>query len=285
MAKRYTSVNVKFLLTDIALKGLLELVKEQSKSGVIGNEVPTEFFKAELKNGTTLELETVEALTKSDSRGGNAVKNLYYYYETSTIKIQVSFHTEKVDKNVTYSVEGVDEIWVSATFLLLGERIEQITDKSNYIERFLSDDIALFAMIFSSIFFIILGIVSFTQIPDRLNLANLQEIENEWRSGTITDTVEIILKLERAKISTNPLRHLLQLQEPRNQFWTGLIIFSIMGVFYGYSRLPKRAFYWGAQVTEIDKKSSQGKFIINFIIGGIILTLVLNLLSNWLSTI
>jgi len=253
-----------FVLTEQELQRIHNLIIEQTQA--VSDSIQTT-YELKVKNGSIVELDSLEELFLLDNIGATAIKRLkitiadkknYSSYKTFLEFQDADF--ENTTESIKYRIVAKDRTWVSVTTSKLEERI-------NRIRRFALNQLITnkFRYILLSITFTVATmVVSFLVIKERHQslLEPLTALESRWKNGEITDPVEAILLIEKAKIKSEtdllnivPFVYLFLLPIP-------LVIL----VFTWQYCFPPYNFCWGEYLAVFDRRRNVGIFLIMAII-------------------
>jgi len=281
-----------FLLFEAELRRLHEVMVQQIRKTPIGEEFRTK-FQLKYRNGSVAFPASLDEVLEQENFGSSGILRLKMEVsdkdENASYMIGVQF--SKVDEDginyfssignydpIGYVVSGDDRDWVFVTSSQLDERIGKI--KAFPASRFSSGArrstfITLPLMIIPLVFLFMVLFADYRQghlASEQLNL-----LENNWKSGIIKDSGELIIQTAKINLgSTKP---------PFNDIM--LSITEIIGVYFilllsGLCYLyfhPSYNFLWGDYLSDYEKRRSRG----NLLFVGIILALVLCVLGNFIS--
>jgi hypothetical protein len=286
-----------FVLKEQDLRRLVELMNEQFKKN---SENDVEYnYTIKYKNGAVANTPDLESVLKQENDGSASIVRLevngVQTFEEKSSAIKVDFKNPDISDEeslipIRHIIKGQSRDWVFITSSLIEERIGKI--KRNQIDPTANNGRGrLLYKLFTPVFMLLLMIVLLISSPSAIgDLSDkrdkaINSIEEKWKLKEITDPIDAIIQLEKAKniqnddISVGTLLFGMLLSKPFIFVIIGLIlIISLAFVFIKY--YPAYNFYWGNYMEIFDKKESIRKLIIGILLGTIFLGIIVNLLSN-----
>lgn len=285
-----------FVLKEQDLRRIVDLMNEQLKKQST-NEINHK-FTIKYENGAVASTDNLDEILSQDNEGSESIVRLEIdisQKSNDTISsIKLDFRDpEEVDRDsvpIRHIIKSQSRDWVFVTSSLIEERIAKIKRKSiNPTQRGSLGN--LLFRLFSPILMIVFMICMFLAIPktsDKLSekkVKYINDIEQKWELGEITDPFCLVLELERAKatvdnqINTNDVFLSIFFSKPFIIIICGFVILGVILILFTYY-YPMCNFCWGNYIEVFEKKESRRKWIMGLFIGTIVLGVLVNLLSN-----
>ncbi|MGQ4647449.1 hypothetical protein [Lyngbya aestuarii] len=253
-----------FVLTEQELQRIHNLIIEQTQA--VSDTIYIT-YELKVKNGSIIELNSLEELFLLDNIGATAIKRLKITVADkknySSYKTFLEFRdadAENATNSIEYRIIAKDRTWVSVTTSKLEERINKI--KRLALNQLITNK---FRYILLSITFTVATmLVSFLVIKERHQtlLEPLISLESQWKNGKITDPVEAILLIEKAKIRSET--ELLNIVPFIYLFLLPIPLVTLVLV-WQYC-FPPYNFCWGEYLTIFDRRRNVGIFLMMAII-------------------
>lgn len=179
------------------------------------------------------------------------------------------------DNNISLIINGKERDWVMVTESLINDRINLI--KRNKLEILTKPSLSFLFVIITFSLMISMFVTLYNYIAPS---AYIDEIEQKWISGVITDPVEVIIKLEKEKYA--------------KEFGVSVISYipAIIGGSIAVLLLiikvvvkklyPVCVFYWGDYIKYFDKIDGIRKTIVTVIIIGFLISLAAGLIVKYI---
>ena len=279
-----------FILTESDIRRLIQLASEQVQKTGVGT--PKHMYVIKFENGTIAETPDIEEIFVEDNLGSNKIimveifiageinqENYLDYPHKNSSFIRIIFNDIEAANNneqtpISYRINGNERDWVMVTSSLIEERILKTKRRRFSMgSRYLIMLSFLASMV---IFMFILMSKTERNLPFRTKLS---EIEKAVNSGSIKNSNELILQIEKARIEQNTISSITWYFF----FPATLLLIYIVSEFKLFNRLklyPLCNFRWGDYEKKFDAIERRRKFILGFILVTIIVGIAINLTST-----
>lgn len=295
-----------FNLTEQELRRIFDSLTQQMERAR-QDTPPKASFEVKFKNGVIANPTTLEEIFALENIGSGAIVRLLMKLENCVEPIS-SIKLEFIDVNndpepgytaVSYTVVGEDRDWVFVTSSQIEERISRIktsailnklAGRGRRESGFLLLFMLMIVIAMFSLFSYYAQMIRNLPTSTETRFQTVESLEARWKSGEITDPVEIILELERAQIeSMKQLDNRLESPGPNGvqmaKAVAGPIVTLILVAVAIYSCtyfFPPYNFIWGDYIKVYEKRKATGRFILGVIILGIVLSILGNYFSDLL---
>jgi hypothetical protein len=258
-----------FTLPEQELRRLFQTCHEHIKENV---DTPRILIQVFLRDGSVIESDKVDDILSLENAGTKRIQRLSLNFDTGMEnpdwKISIQF--EDAEKNprswtsISTKVVGQTRDWAFLAAADIEERIKRVKSlapiyimENRYfvlVPTFLSFILVLMAM---------QPIYNYGSAADKL--------ESAYKSGAITNPIEAMIFLERAKEASQNIITILPLLL--------LAFFAPLVLLFGLGRLltaiaPSYNFYWGDYITYLNKRKSAQNVFWTVIVLGIIVSLI-----------
>lgn len=270
-----------FALSEQELRRLVSELRQQAEKVSVGNN-PVENYVVKFRNGAIAEALSLDNVLSQENVGSGAIVRLKIELQDSVTDPKSVITTEFINAkdegevgsvSMRYTVIGEDRDWVFVTSSELEERLGRIK-KVNF-SRFWRAE--LFTSFFTFLFMISLTL-SMVFSVSKMDYPYIDQVENAWRSGELSDPIEVMIALERGSKGT--IGDIGKLFIPMGY----AVLVGIVGVMliWGMQHFfPPYNFCWGDYVKIYEKKQAQGKFIyVTVLLLAIIIPIAVSLISS-----
>jgi hypothetical protein len=202
-----------FILKEQELRRFVDLMNEQFKK--LSSTSVEYNFQIKYQNGAVANTKDIESVLKQENEGSSSIVRLAIGgrlregEKESLIKIDFrnpDLTEDEIEVPIKHLIKGQSRDWVFVTSSLIEERIVKI--KRSQLDPSASNGPTKFLYKMSApIVMLILMIAMFSSIPessDKLASAKnkvIEDIESKWKSKSITDPIDVIIRLEKEKKS------------------------------------------------------------------------------------
>jgi hypothetical protein len=290
-----------FNLTEQELRRIhavsLEQINKLPNAGTIN-----ESYEIKFKNGVVAEPQNLNEIFTCENIGTSQIVRILLSLENSinneTSQIKIEFFDIEGEggtenESLKYIVSSNDRDWVFVTSSLIEERIQRLRKLSIFRPlasvaskktQKLFSVLALPILLMIMMLFLTTFMISPQRIQDQ-RLGQIQEIENQWKEGKITDSVQVFFELEKKKakdieVETFTSRMYLFLLFPIVLFILNFLVARILAYYF-----PIYNFLWGDFQTNYEKNLRIGYAIYSFIVIVLGVGLFLEVFGSYLSNL
>jgi hypothetical protein len=282
-----------FNLTEEEFRRIVDTATEKVRRKLPEGSQPWMRFELKYKNGTTTELDSVEAVLAEENVGPKQIVRIWAWFAVSEVPldnpfapntepshmIRFRFVNPRVEDDEPWAVllyiKGEDRDWVLVTASELGERIAKVKclavpGPARPRSRSLLVPI-----------FLLLSMISFGYGVFRAEHSTGNVLEERWKAGTLRDPIEAAVLLERRlNASRLGLAAILTYLLAVPAIITGTI--ALVVPMLGYLH-PSYAFAWGDYTKVLSSRARLRQFVYGGVVATLILSVIAGVIANRIS--
>jgi hypothetical protein len=273
-----------FALTESELRRLHDLTHQQIERMSPGTQIQTK-YELKYKNGSVSYSSSIDEVLDQENFGSAAITRLRLdmsdHTESNSVRVEFTNADEEEGLStnaITYRVSGLDRDWVFVTSSQIEERIGKV-------KRFAPNQLLVgknrFGILLLPMLFVMI-LILVAQLPLERKReagadAQLASLEQAWKSGTLKDPTEAVLRVAHLLVNVNR-------DSGNESYWMPVAAFgacfALVGLTYLYFHFnPLYNFLWGDYVAKYEKRRSTGRFLIF----GVVLVVLLGVIANLIS--
>jgi len=277
-----------FVLSEQELRRIHDIMYQQMKTATTPDDEIVSSFEIKYQNGVISNPESLDEIVAQENFGSTAIRRLLMSTQAkagegrNTISVQFTnidkADSDENDRPVKFKVIGNDRDWVFVTSSHLEERIGRAKTPS-LSSRFFRD-ISLAVMIL-----LLLAFVFGFEISNKRALAALVMLEQEWKSGAISQIGDLILAVEKERILQQGYMNMFG---GSTMLWWGVgmtfaFLLSLFGKPLLHYLFPPYHFLWGDYVKFYESRKGMRNLILVVIMLGIVVSVVANYVYGFLT--
>jgi hypothetical protein len=238
-----------FALNESELRRLHDVLVQQIKRTAVGEDAHS-FYELKFRNGAVACPVSIDDVLSQENFGSGSIVRLKLDVtgsddEKSANRIAVEFtncdeEQETSSDGVRYRILGGDRDWVFVTSSQIEERIAKLRIFS--LNQLVAGRRSVWAYTVPLLFLMLMMVALWWSERQHVKtgVAEVQKVETDWKSGALKDPAEVIIWLEKIRITGPSIPNILIVVLPL----AGIVLFPAFGYVYTYLAPPYN-FLWG----------------------------------------